>query len=662
MNLIRNSIQAKLTVMLLLIIVGALCMLGGINYWQARQIISTSLTHDMENVVARSASEVGDWLLARKSELLIAAMDPVIISGNKEAMVPYLRSIAKAMPGMDGVAYAAADGSFIGNSGMTGNVAKAEYFIQGMQGQAVITNPRISPVKGNYVTVVAVPVKSGDTVTGVLFATVDMEGLTKKVTSTKIGKSGYAYVVQGDGTVIIHPDKNVVLKLNTLTDEKISPALKKITEEMVNGANGIVQYKFSGRERIVAYYPIAGVQWSLAVTVPIEEITDNLSMLLNTTIMTILAVLAVTALLIAWYARRFVKPILLLEAAANRIAGGDVSSEQLDIHSNDELGRLARSFELMSHNLSTLVKKILGATEQVAASAEELNASSEQSAQAANTVTAAITQIADGTNEQMEAASYSRTVIGKMTDNLQQLVARADQVALRSDQAAEQAQAGDAVVGKVAAQMQQIEETVVSSARVVSKLGERSQEIGQIVDTISGIAGQTNLLALNAAIEAARAGEQGRGFAVVAEEVRKLAEQSQDAAKQIAALIGEIQDETDKAVAAMDNGTREVKMGAAVVNTAGMTFQKIVELVAAVSRQVKEISAAMEQLFTGSSQDIAASIQMVDSLGRKSADEAQGVSAAAQEQLASMEEIAASSQALAALAQDLRTAVNSFRI
>jgi len=107
------------------------------------------------------------------------------------------------------------------------------------------------------------------------------------------------------------------------------------------------------------------------------------------------------------------------------------------------------------------------------------------------------------------------------------------------------------------AQMGKIETTVNSSAQVVSKLGERSKEIGQIVATISGIAGQTNLLALNAAIEAARAGEQARGFTVVAEEVRKLAEQSQEATKKIAVLIGEIQGDTDNAVVAMNNGTRE---------------------------------------------------------------------------------------------------------
>ncbi len=234
-------------------------------------------------------------------------------------------------------------------------------------------------------------------------------------------------------------------------------------------------------------------------------------------------------------------------------------------------------------------------------------------------------------------------------------------MATQSALAADKAKDGGQAVAQAVDQMDQIEETVNTSARVVTMLGERSKEIGQIVDTISGIAGQTNLLALNAAIEAARAGEAGRGFAVVAEEVRKLAEQSQDAAKKIAELIGEIQGDTDKAVVAMDEGTREVKTGAEVVKTAGAAFREIAGLVTEVSVQVKDISTSMQQMATGS-QQIVGSVRKIDELGVRSAGEAQGVSAAAEQQLASMEEIASSSQALAKLAQDLQAAVAGFRL
>jgi methyl-accepting chemotaxis protein len=168
-------------------------------------------------------------------------------------------------------------------------------------------------------------------------------------------------------------------------------------------------------------------------------------------------------------------------------------------------------------------------------------------------------------------------------------------------------------------------------------------------------------LALNAAIEAARAGEQGRGFAVVAEEVRRLAEQSQDAAKQIATLIREIQGDTDKAVEAMNDGTREVKLGAEVVNAAGQAFQEIVELIKKVSGRMQEISSPIEQLAAGS-QQIVESVKSIDELSIRASGESQTVSAATEEQSASVEEIAAASQSLTKLAQELQEIVVKFRV
>jgi methyl-accepting chemotaxis protein len=359
-------------------------------------------------------------------------------------------------------------------------------------------------------------------------------------------------------------------------------------------------------------------------------------------------------------ARKISQMVNQLVESVQKIAQGDLT-EQVKVTSQDEIGQLATAFNNMTMQLKNLVKQISVNAEQVAASSEELTANSEQSAQASNQVAASITEMVAGATAQTEAVNQTAAVVEKMSAGIQQIAANANQLTNHSIHAADKAKNGDQAVEKAIQQMNKIENTVNSSATVVAKLGEQSKEIGQIVDTISGIAGQTNLLALNAAIEAARAGEQGRGFAVVAEEVRKLAEQSQEAAKKIAELIEKIQGDTDKAVIAMNEGTHEVKTGAEVVNAAGVAFREIINVVGQVSDQIKEISAAIQQMAAGG-QQIVDSVQKIDDLSRKSTVEAQGVSAATEEQLASMEEIASSSQALAKLAQDLQTMVFKFKV
>lgn len=342
------------------------------------------------------------------------------------------------------------------------------------------------------------------------------------------------------------------------------------------------------------------------------------------------------------------------------VAKGDLQ-ENITVKSQDELGQLAIAFNEMIANLKQLIAKISGTSEQVAASSEELTASAEQSAQAANHIAATITEVAYGSENQVSAVNEASAAVEQMSAGIKHVADSANTVAGMSANTTTAAQSGGKAVATAVRQMEHIEDTVINSAQVVTKLGDRSKEIGQIVDTISGIAGQTNLLALNAAIEAARAGEHGRGFAVVADEVRKLAEQSQDAAKRIATLIGEIQGDTEKAVAAMEQGTKEVKIGAEVVTTAGQAFKEITDHINNVSDQVKEISAAIQQLASGS-QQIVGSVQEIEKISKTTAGQSQTVSAATEEQSASVQEIASASQSLASMAQELQDAVNKFRL
>lgn len=360
-------------------------------------------------------------------------------------------------------------------------------------------------------------------------------------------------------------------------------------------------------------------------------------------------------------ARMIAAPLGLMLKDVELVAAGDLSVKKIEMNRRDEVGKLAKAFNQMVDNLHTLVKHVSQASEQVAASSEELTASADQMAKASIQVVDSISGVAQGADKQLQSVTDAMAVVEELSAGAEQIAASSSNVATMSEKTADAARDGEKAVDVAINKMADIEKTVLTSADMVTGLGNRSKEIGQIVGVISGLASQTNLLALNAAIEAARAGEQGRGFAVVAEEVRKLAEQSQEAAKHIASLIGAIQSDTDKAVMAMNDGTREVKNGAEIVNVAGRAFKEIVASIGEMSQQIREISDAVQQMAQGSEQ-IVESVRNIDDISKTTAGATQSVSAATEENSATMQEIAASSETLSALAQQLQALVCKFQI
>lgn len=374
-----------------------------------------------------------------------------------------------------------------------------------------------------------------------------------------------------------------------------------------------------------------------------------------------IAIIALGAFCALLIARHIVRPIHEVLEHVQEVSAGNLAVKPIKITSGDEIGELSGAINTMTDSLRKLIRQVEDAGEHINASSEELTAGAERAAEAANQIAASITTVAEGSDRQAEAIADTDSIVVQLSAGIQQVAANAGAVSGQAAQSVDAAQEGRKSVDQAICQMRTIEATVSESAGVVTRLGERSHEIGQIVAAITGIAEQTNLLALNAAIEAARAGEQGRGFAVVADEVRKLAEQSGEAAKQIAQMIAEIQGETDRAVQAMNNGAAEVKHGTAAVDAAGKSFADIFGAIHEISEQMREVSTVMEEMAKGSEQ-IVSSMQDIDKLSKESASQAQNVAAATQEQSATTQEIAAASEALAKLAEELSHSVHMFRV
>lgn len=375
---------------------------------------------------------------------------------------------------------------------------------------------------------------------------------------------------------------------------------------------------------------------------------------------TILA-LAFSLFLGLMLARMIANPLKSMLKTAQEVATGNLALEEIDSNSQDEVGQLALAFNTMTANLRNLIKQIGSSAQQVAASSQELSASAEEATQASEQISGNLQRIAHDADSSVRHSEMISATTTQMSAGIQQVAANAQSVAINAKKANNSAQQGNQELQNVINQMNSIGATVGSSTAAVKNLGERSQEIGNIVEVITDIAGQTNLLALNAAIEAARAGEQGKGFAVVAEEVKKLAEQSGRAAEQITALIKHIQQETQQAVVAMEEGNKEVQIGTQVVNRAGISFQEILQAVEEVSTQVQEISAAIEQMAAGTN-NLVGSVNQIGEEIKHTQSSSQEIAAAAQEQNASLEEVASSAEMLSSLAENLQAEVSRFKL
>ncbi|MBF0607263.1 MAG: methyl-accepting chemotaxis protein [Candidatus Magnetobacterium sp. LHC-1] len=311
--------------------------------------------------------------------------------------------------------------------------------------------------------------------------------------------------------------------------------------------------------------------------------------------------------------RNIMKKVLSLKEAADRASRGDLTVD-VPIMSDDEIGELATSFNTMIVSLRQIVGQLLSATDMLTEGAAELNT--------------AVGQIVGMVDEEKGKSGQIATASAQMSQTVTDIARSASEMALSAANTLKVADDGSTVVGKTVREVQEISKTVSLLSEVITSLGNRSKQIGEIINVIKGIADQTNLLALNAAIEAARAGEQGRGFAVVADEVRKLAERTSTSTTEISSMISTIQGETEKAVRSMQDGTRRVDSGVELAKEAGTSLDKIVQSVRGLQSMVHHIASATEEMSTVS-ETISVDIESIASVAGDTSASSHQISQAA---------------------------------
>ena len=356
--------------------------------------------------------------------------------------------------------------------------------------------------------------------------------------------------------------------------------------------------------------------------------------------------------------QRLIDYLKLLADSSDRVASGDLT---LNVEAKSERDRLGTSFGAMVQSLRELVGKVSNTASSLSAASQEMASTSTEAGKAVSEIATAVGDVAQGAERQVRIVNTAREATEEVSAAVQQSASSAQETAEAATEAADIARGGVAAAASATEAMRAVRESSTEIAGAIEQLASKSEEIGGIVATITGIAEQTNLLALNAAIEAARAGEQGKGFAVVAEEVRKLAEDSQQAAGQISGLIGEIQLETQHAVKVAEDGAARTEEGASTVEQTREAFLRIGGSVDGMSERTGEIASAVQQIAANADR-LQHEISDVASVAEQSSASAEEVSASTEQTSASTQEIAASAQELASTAEELERLVSQFQL
>ncbi|QGG52513.1 methyl-accepting chemotaxis protein [Lysinibacillus pakistanensis] len=377
-------------------------------------------------------------------------------------------------------------------------------------------------------------------------------------------------------------------------------------------------------------------------------------------------VLLIVSVFVGLYFMNFVKkaivqPLRQVIEAADALAQGDLTIAHLDYRSQDEIGILATAVNTLKQNLSKLIGSVQDSSMHLSAASEELSASTEEVTASSSEIAHRVKETTSHLTSSASAAQQNTIAMDETAAGVQRIAEATQYLHHNALNMTQLAHTGGKTILTAKEQMDTISGTTTRIADLTKKLSKQSEDIGQITKVITAITEQTNLLALNAAIEAARAGEYGKGFAVVADEVRKLAEESKQSASQIVAITNEIQLDTRNVEDAVIEGLASVQDGVAKIYEAGDAFDAISSSVQDFTDQIEDISATSEQISAGA-QEVAASITEIASGAGISANNAQIIAQAVDEQVATMQQVNAVAEELSDNAQQLQALLHQFRL
>ncbi len=600
-----RTLNGKMLNLIILAVTLPMLVLGGLSFLVSSNALETEVEAKLSNDSAAIGKRIDDRLenvLDLMNTVRDEHMELAIRNNTPEDLTEAAKSLARVFAEMDGkmdlIGIADAEGNILATQDGVGselNIAERTYFKKAMKGNVAVSEVLTSKNTGMQVVVVAIPVKHGDATEGVLIGSIFFNVFSKDVEAYHNGKSGYAYLIAPSGYIVWHPVTEKIGKENLLQTAEAdkNTQLVKLAKAMMAGETGNGPYKYAGAAKYASFAP-AG-EWTVVVTANKSEyLAPAYRIGYITLIIMVLGVLTDIFSSLLFVKKILIHPIAKLREGMEKAGKGDLRVS-VDIRTQDELQILGESFNDMMAAQCAIVRQVRHGAVDLNAAAEETTASAEEISAAFQEMSAGFELVAEGASRQKNGISSAEENLGE----LNVLIARADEVVRRTDgelaAAVVTADKGRENIRRTVSAMDGIYVRTRESLERMTELSAVSDKVSGISQTINGIAAQTNLLALNAAIEAARAGEHGLGFSVVAEEVRRLADQTKSNAEEIRFLLNSMHEQSATMLVSMGTGMAEVQEGVAAVHETDGGFVSIQEAVEAMRGSVTEILKASER-------------------------------------------------------------------